>query len=102
MSIISSVLSQKFTLRTNSFGQEVRPFRKCRKVPHDICRRLLCKDKKVFDKLLRSPSGLGRNIPRKAELTTEDVHCLAKALSWQHITGDIASDFALERLYKKG
>ena len=34
-------------------------------------------------------------------MTTEDVDRLAKALSWPHITGDIASDVALERLYKK-
>ena len=27
---------------------------------------------------------------------------MAKALSWPHITGDIASELALERLYKKG
>ena len=35
-------------------------------------------------------------------MTTEDVERLAKALSRPHITGDIASDVAFERLYKKG
>ncbi|KAA8895073.1 hypothetical protein FN846DRAFT_971411 [Sphaerosporella brunnea] len=69
----------------------VRPFRQWQKtVPHAVCMKVVNDDRAFFGKLLKSACGFKRSLPRRKDLTPEDVTRVHSALSQPHTTGDLA------------